>query len=107
MPIQNHTRKHHTRFLMFLTPIKIAELIQELEKSLQLKVLKLVIEISGRIEVMKQEVSKVVQNKKYTMNYPPKTAGRIMTNCFVCIPQHFNIQESVEKFKIFAEFSND
>ncbi|MBG9453266.1 magnesium transporter [Lysinibacillus sphaericus] len=120
--------KHHTRFLLFLTSVQIAELIQELEKVLQLKVLnKLGIEKSGQVmnlmdnddlasllenlspdkieellSGMKQEESKIVQN---IMNYPPETAGRIMTNRFVWIPQHFTIRESVDKLKIFAEFS--
>lgn len=120
--------KHHTRFLLFLTPEQIAELIQELEKVHQLKILtKLGIEKSGQVmdlmdnddlasllenlspdkieellSGMKQEESKIVQN---IMNYPPETAGRIMTNRFVWIPQHYTVRESVEKLKIFAEFS--
>ncbi|MFE3572979.1 magnesium transporter [Lysinibacillus sp. NPDC059133] len=120
--------KHHTRFLLFLTPEQIAELIQELEKVHQLKVLnKLGIEKSGQVmdlmdnddlasllenlspdkieellSGMKQEESKIVQN---IMNYSPETAGRIMTNRFVWIPQHYTIRESVDKLKTFAEFS--
>lgn len=120
--------KHHTRFLLFLDSEQIAELIQELEKVHQLKILsKLGIEKSGHVmdlmdnddlasllenlspekieellSGMKQEESKIVQN---IMNCPPETAGRIMTNRFVWIPQHYTVRESVEKLKIFAEFS--
>lgn len=104
--------KHHTRFLLLLDSEQIAELIQEVEKVHQLKILsKLGIEKSGHVmdlmdnddlaslledlspgkieellSGMKQEESKIVQN---IMNYPPETAGRIMTNRFVWIPQHY------------------
>ncbi|MEB2631735.1 magnesium transporter [Peribacillus frigoritolerans] len=120
--------KHHTRFLLLLDSEQIAELIQEVEKVHQLKILsKLGIEKSGHVmdlmdnddlaslledlspgkieellSGMKQEESKIVQN---IMNYPTETAGRIMTNRFVWIPQHYSVRESVEKLKIFAEFS--
>ena len=120
--------KHHTRFLLLLDSEQIAELIQEVEKVHQLKILsKLGIEKSGHVmdlmdnddlaslledlspgkieellSGMKQEESKIGQN---IMNYPPETAGRIMTNRFVWIPQHYSVRESVEKLKIFAEFS--
>lgn len=120
--------KHHTRFLLFLTPEQIAELIQEVEKVHQLNILtKLGIEKSGQVmdlmenddlasllenlspdkieellSGMEQEESKIVQN---IMNFPPETAGRIMTNRFVWIPQHYSVRESVDKLKIFAEFS--
>jgi len=120
--------KHHTRFLLLLDSEQIAELIQEVEKVHQLNILsKLGIEKSGHVmdlmdnddlaslledlspgkieellSGMKQEESKIGQN---IMNYPPETAGRIMTNRFVWIPQHYSVRESVEKLKIFAEFS--
>ncbi|MEX6700671.1 magnesium transporter [Peribacillus frigoritolerans] len=120
--------KHHTRFLLLLDSEQIAELIQEVEKVHQLKILsKLGIEKSGHVmdlmdnddlaslledlspvkieellSGMKKEESKIVQN---IMNYPPETAGRIMTNRFVWIPQHYSVREAVEKLKIFAEFS--
>ncbi|QDQ02403.1 magnesium transporter [Lysinibacillus fusiformis] len=121
-------KKHHTRFLFFLIPKQIAELIQELEKEHQLRVLnKLGIEQSGQVmdlmenddlasllenlspdkiekllSGMKREESKIVQN---IMNYPSETAGRMMTNRFVWIPQHYTVREAVDKLKVFAEFS--
>jgi magnesium transporter len=120
--------KHRTRFLLFLTSEQIAQLIQELDREQQLKVLtKLGIEKSGQVmdlmenddlasllehlsadkieellSGMKTEESQIVQN---IMNYPPETAGRLMTNRFVWIPQHFTVREAVDKLKIFAEFS--
>lgn len=90
--------KHHTRFLLLLDSEQIAELIQEVEKVHQLKILsKLGIEKSGHVmdlmdnddlaslledlspgkieellSGMKQEESKIVQN---IMNYPLKRQG--------------------------------
>ncbi|RBP91449.1 magnesium transporter [Cytobacillus firmus] len=120
--------KHHTRFLLLLSPKQIADLIQELEKPFQLEILtKLGIEKSGHVmdlmdnddlaslledlspakleellSGMKEEESQIVQN---IMNYPPETAGRLMTNRFVWIPQHFTVRETVDKLKGFAEYS--
>jgi magnesium transporter len=120
--------KHHTRFLILLYPEQIADLIQELDQKMQLKVLVyLGIEKSGPIldlmdnddlaslldglsqkEIktllsgMKQEESQIVQN---LMTYPPESAGRIMTNRFVWIPQHYSVRDTVEKMKQYAEFS--
>ncbi len=125
---KNLPEKHRTRFLLFMDSKQIAELIEELDKELQLEVLtKLGIEKSGQVmdlmdnddlasllqhlspdkieellSGMKNEESKIVQN---IMNYPPETAGRLMTNRFVWIPQHFTIRETVDKIKVFAEFS--
>ncbi|GAA0360069.1 magnesium transporter [Bacillus horti] len=125
---ENMPEKHHTRFLLFSHPEQIADLVQELDKPMQLELLlKLGIEKSGqvldlmdnddlaqlldglsseRIEEllsgMKQEESEIVQNM---MNYPPETAGRLMTNRFVWIPQHYTVRETVDKLKSFAGFS--
>jgi magnesium transporter len=125
---KNLPEKHRTRFLLFMDSQQIAELIEELDKGYQLEVLtKLGIEKSGQVmdlmdnddlasllqdlspdkieellSGMKNEESKIVQN---IMNYPPETAGRLMTNRFVWIPQHFTIRETVDKIKVFAEFS--
>lgn len=124
----NLPEKHHLRLLLFMTPDQIADLIQELENEQQLEVLsKLSVEKSGQImdlmdnddlasllqdlspekikellSNMKHEESKIVQN---IMNYPPETAGRLMTNRFVWISQNFTVREAVEKLKMFAEFS--
>ena len=120
--------KHYTRFLLYLSSVQIAELIQELEEEYQLKVLvKLGIEKSGQVmdlmdnddlasllgnlssdkieellSGMKEEESTIVQN---IMNYPPETAGRLMTNRFVWISQHYTVRDAVNKLKTFAEYS--
>jgi magnesium transporter len=121
-------KKHHIRYLQYLHPEQIAELIQELDKKLQLEVLvHLGIDKSGPImdlmdnddlaslleglsedniqtllSGMKKEESQIVQNM---MNYPPESAGRLMTNRFVWIPQHYTVRQTVEKMKQYAEFS--
>ncbi|MDZ5471589.1 magnesium transporter [Bacillus sp. 31A1R] len=125
---ENLPEKHHTRFLIYLTADQIADLIQELEHDFQLEVLgKLGVEKSGevmnlmdnddlasllenlspsRIEEllsgMKIEESQIVKD---IMNYPPETAGRLMTNRFVWIPQYYSVREAVDKLKSFAEYS--
>lgn len=121
-------QKHHTKFLLYMNADQIADLIQELDKELQLEVLTMLgIEKSGEImdlmdnddlaslledlsptkieqllSGMKKEESQIVLD---LMNYPPETAGRLMTNRFVWIPQNYSIRETVEKLKVFAEFS--
>ncbi|CAM3646738.1 magnesium transporter [Cytobacillus oceanisediminis] len=120
--------KHHPRFLLYMTPEQIAELIQELEQQHQARVLSLLgIEKSGEVldlmdnddiaallegmsaermeellSGMKLEESRIV---KSIMKYPPETAGRLMTNRFVWIPQHYTVRDTVEKIKSFAEYS--
>ncbi|MDF0726493.1 magnesium transporter [Cytobacillus sp. S13-E01] len=121
-------QKHHTKFLLFMQPEEIADLIQELDKDNQLEILtKLGIEKSGHVmdlmdnddlaslledlspdkieellSGMEREESRIVQN---IMNYQPETAGRLMTNRFVWIPQHYTVREAADKLKVFAEFS--
>lgn len=51
---------------------------------------------------MEAEESKAVQ---LLMNYPAETAGRIMTNRYVWIPQHYTVQDAVVKLKSFAEIA--
>ncbi|MEN8700553.1 magnesium transporter [Bacillus infantis] len=120
--------KHRSRFILLLDPEQIADLLEELERDEQYGVLvKLGVEKSGqvmdlmdnddlallleglspeRIEEllagMKQEESQIVQS---IMNYPPETAGRIMTNRFVWIPESYTVSETVAKMKSFAVFS--
>jgi magnesium transporter len=120
--------KHQIRFLLFLNNDQLADLVQELDKDLQLDVLgKLGIEKSGQImdlmdnddladffhqlssekieaylSGMKQEESKAVQD---LMKYPPETAGRIMTNRYVWIPRHYTVRDAIDKLKSFAEIA--
>jgi magnesium transporter len=121
--------KHRNRFLLHLKINQIADLIEELEDSaLQLNILnKLGIEQTGHVldemdnddlaslldtlspeliqdllSGMKKEESEAVQQ---LMSYSPETAGRLMTNRFVWIRDHFTVRQTVEKIKYFAEYS--
>ncbi|MCP8615424.1 magnesium transporter [Salirhabdus salicampi] len=120
--------KQQVQFLLLLETEQLADLIQELDKEKQLEVLtKLGIEKSAKVmdlmdnddiasmigeldeeqvetllSGMKTEESKIVQN---LMNYPPETAGRLMTNRFVWIPKHYTVRQTVEKLKSFAELA--
>ena len=120
--------KHRGRYLSFLTVEDITDLMGELEKEEQLIVLNkvgkekaanvmnkmdnddlaaLLEEMEPKLKEqlllsMEEEESEAV---KVLMNYPPETAGRIMTNRFVWIPQHYTVQEAVVKLKSFAEIA--
>lgn len=120
--------KHRTRFLIFLNIDLLADLIQELSKEKQIEILnKLGLEKKGKVldemdnddvaslledlspkkiaallAGMKKEESKIVQD---IMNYPPETAGRLMTNRFVWIRNYYSVREAVDKLKSFAEFA--
>ncbi|UOE96290.1 magnesium transporter [Alkalihalobacillus sp. LMS39] len=122
--------KHHHKFLLFLTPQQIADLIQELESDMQIEILhKLGIERSSNImnlmdnddladllselsvdriqeflEGMKQEESQTVRD---LMSYPPDTAGGLMTNQFIWIKEYHTVREAVDKLKHYASFSEN
>ncbi|WP_456275742.1 magnesium transporter [Bacillus sp. AK128] len=120
---------HRNQYLLHLDINQLADLIEELEeRELQLEVLNtLGIEKTGQIldemdnddlavlldslspdlsknllSGMKKEEIDAVQ---HLMSYPPETAGRLMTNRFVWIRDHSTVRETVEKIKIFAEYS--
>ena len=120
--------KHKGRFLLFLKFDVLADLMEELDKEEQLGLLNILgIEKSSKVldlmdnddlalllqelspekkdsllSGMKVEESNAVQD---IMNYPPETAGRIMTNRFVWIRSYFTVREAVDKFKVFAEYA--
>ncbi|MEH7123255.1 magnesium transporter [Bacillus sp. JJ1532] len=120
--------KHKTRFLLYMNVDRLADLIQELSKEDQLEVLnKLGIEKTGEVldlmdnddlalllddlspekiasllSGMKKSESKIVQD---IMNYPPETAGRLMTNRFVWIRDYYTVMDAVGKLKSFVEFA--
>lgn len=120
--------KHKRRFLLYLNIDSLADLMQELSKEDQLDVLnKLGIEKSAKVldemdnddlasllddlspekitillSKMKKEESDIVQD---IMNYPPETAGRLMTNRFVWIRDYYSTREAVAKLKTFADFA--
>ncbi|MFG6146949.1 magnesium transporter [Halobacillus sp. B23F22_1] len=125
---QHLPEKHRNKFLLYLPIAQLTELMRELKQEDQLNILqKLGIEKSSKVldlmenddlaslltdlepekieellSEMKDEESQVVQN---LMNYPPETAGRIMNNRYVWIPQHYTVREAVEKLKDFAELA--
>ncbi|WP_428910537.1 magnesium transporter [Niallia sp. Krafla_26] len=120
--------KHRTRFLLHLKINVIADLIQELGWEEQLEVLNrlgidrknkvldemdnddlasLLDELSPEkmeslLAGMKKEESQIVQD---IINYPPETAGRLMTNRFVWIRDYYTVRDAVDKLKSFAEFA--
>ncbi len=125
---KNLPHKHRYRFLSFLLPKQIADLIQELDLDMQADVLqKLGIEKSSTVmdlmenddladllnelsvekikeflSVMKKEESQIVQN---LMKYPAETAGGIMTNRYIWIRSYYTVREAVDKFKTFAKYA--
>lgn len=125
---ESFPEKHKTRFLLFLTPHLLADLLEELDTEEQHEVLnKLGIEKTGKVldlmdnddlaslleelspekiasllSGMKKEESKIVRD---IMNYPPETAGRLMTNRFVWIRNYYTVREAVGKLQSFAEFA--
>ncbi|RJE87788.1 magnesium transporter [Paenibacillus sp. 1011MAR3C5] len=54
------------------------------------------------LDYMKKEEVIAVQ---HLMAYAPETAGRIMTNRYVWIPSHYNVRDTVDKLKDFAEIA--
>ncbi|MTH54321.1 magnesium transporter [Bacillus mangrovi] len=120
--------KHYARFLSFMTVDDITALIQELERPYQLALFNKVGKAKGvqvmnkmdnddlaqlleeldaelkeqLLSSMEQKESEAVQT---LMNYPPETAGRIMTNRYVWIPKHYTVRDAVSKLKSFAEIA--
>ncbi|WP_026574175.1 magnesium transporter [Bacillus sp. UNC438CL73TsuS30] len=120
--------KHKAKFLLFLKNDLLANLMEELDKDEQLEVLnKLGIEKSSKVldlmdnddlalllhELSPEKMDSLLSGMKAEestavkgiLNYPPETAGRIMTNRFVWIRNYFSVREAVDKLKIFAEFA--
>jgi magnesium transporter len=58
--------------------------------------------IASFLSGMKKSESQAVQD---IMNYPPETAGRLMTNRFVWIRDYYTVMDAVGKLKSFAEFA--
>ncbi|GAB6926549.1 magnesium transporter [Paenibacillus sp. JCM 10914] len=54
------------------------------------------------IRGMSAEESRFIRNM---MKYPPETAGRIMTNRYVWIPQHYTVTEVVQKLKTYVSIT--
>ncbi|MDN4523750.1 magnesium transporter [Fictibacillus fluitans] len=122
--------KHRHKFLTFLTTRQLAALIQELDSDLQVEILhKLGIERSSHImnEMENDDLADLLSNFSFDeiqdflasmradesrtvqslMQYPADSAGGIMTNRFVWIPQMFTVRDAVEKLKTFAGFAEN
>ena len=125
---QQLPEKHKVRFLTYLTIEQLTALIQELNQEMQLEVLQKIgveksakvmdrmdnddlaslfdemdPEIKGRfLAKMNKEESTAVQD---LMKYEAETAGRLMTNRYVWIPQEYTVREVVDKLKSFAELA--
>ncbi|NLP52229.1 magnesium transporter [Bacillus sp. RO1] len=125
---QQLPEKHKVRFLTYLTIEQLTALIQELNQELQLEVLQKIgveksakvmdrmdnddlatlfdemdPEVKGRfLAKMNKEESSAVQD---LMKYEAETAGRLMTNRYVWIPQEYTVREVVDKLKSFAELA--
>ncbi|WP_404431712.1 magnesium transporter [Sutcliffiella horikoshii] len=125
---QQLPEKHKVRFLTYLTIEQLTALIQELNQELQLEILqKIGVEKSAKVmdrmdnddlvslfdemdpevksrflEKMNKEESSAVQD---LMKYEAETAGRLMTNRYVWIPQEYTVREVVDKLKSFAELA--
>jgi len=115
-------------FIVSLSIEELAELIQALNKLEQLEVLgELGLERSTEVlelmnsdnlvqlltdlkqekieellSGMKQEDSAIVQN---LLKYPPETAGRMMNDQYVSIPETYTVRDTVDKLKDYAELA--
>jgi magnesium transporter len=125
---QQLPEKHKVRFLTYLTIDQLTALIGELNQELQLEILqKIGVDKSAKVmdlmdnddlaalfdemdpeikgaflSKMNKEESSAVQD---LMKYEAETAGRLMTNRYVWIPQEYTVQEVVDKLKSFAELA--
>ncbi|WP_368653468.1 magnesium transporter [Ornithinibacillus sp. 4-3] len=120
--------KHHYKYLLHLSIDQITDMIQELDQEQQLDIIHklgtekstLILDlmenddlatllkdldqekIDELLSEMKQEESSIIQSM---MNYPVETAGRIMNDRYVWIPQHYTVQEAIDKLKHFADLA--
>lgn len=125
---QQLPEKHRVRFLTYLTIDQLTALIQELNQEQQLEVLqKIGVDKSAKVmdrmdnddlASLFDEMDPVIQeaflskmNKAEStavqdlMKYEAETAGRLMTNRYVWIPQEYTVREVVDKLKSFAELA--
>jgi magnesium transporter len=122
------SEKHRQSFLIYLEPEQIAGMLQELDIKYQHDVLqRLGIEKSSTImdlmdnddladllnelsvENLQEYLNAMEQSEALTvqslMQYPPDTAGGLMTNRFVWIRSYFTVREAVDKFKAYSKFA--
>lgn len=108
----NLPEKHHQRFLLFIKTEhlnklgvnKSVEIINLMDKDDLANLLedfdptRKELFLSG----MNQKESIAVQD---LMNYPPETAGRLMTNRYVWIRHYYTVKDAIDKLKAFAEIA--
>ncbi|HOV68830.1 MAG TPA: magnesium transporter [Clostridia bacterium] len=120
--------KYKQKFLYYLSTEELTSLIQELDKDLQLEALnKLSKQKSSQVldlmenddivellsDLTDENVNEILSNMKAEestvvkklMNYPPESAGRIMTDRYVWVRQHYTVREAIDKLKEFAEIA--
>ncbi|AMQ04551.1 magnesium transporter [Sporosarcina psychrophila] len=122
---ENLPVKHRPLFLEFLTLDELTGLLRHLSQDDQLRALRTIgparstdildlmknddlafllsglpqKEADALIAEMKQEEMDIIRQ---IMNYPPKTAGRAMTNRFVWIHKSYSVERAVKKLKSYA-----
>jgi magnesium transporter len=125
---QQLPEKHRVRFLTYLTIDQLTALIQELNQEFQLEVLrKIGVDKSAKVmdrmdnddlaslfDEMDPDIKEAFLSKmnkaestavQDLMKYEPETAGRLMTNRYVWIPQEYTVREVVDKLKSYAELA--
>ncbi len=120
--------KRRPLFVEFLSKEKLTDLLRHLNKEEQLHVLRTIgptrstdiLEMMRNNELAfllsglpKTQVEKLIaemkkeemENLLHIMNYPPKTAGRTMTNRYLWIHTSYSVEQSIKKMKHFANLS--
>jgi len=125
---KNLPTKHRPLFLEFLSQIQLTGILRHLSQDEQLHVLR-TIEPTRATEILdlmesddlafllagltSEEVEQLISEMKqeeldvivHMMNYPPKTAGRVMTNRYIWVNQTYTVERAVAKLKEFPVFS--
>lgn len=116
------------RFVAFLPVKQTTDLVQELEQDRQIELLanlepdksKQVLDLMDNddladllAEVGEEEKQRLLSGMdreesaavRSLMQYPPQTAGRIMTDRYVWIPRHYTVRDAMAKLREFAELA--
>lgn len=122
--------KHWNKFLLMMEPKQLAELVQEMDQPVQADIVRrLGVKTSSEVmnlmerddladflnelsvdaleellSAMKREDSQHIQS---LMQYPPETAGGLMTNQYVWIRNYYTVQEAVDKLRSFANMAEN
>ncbi|MFC4713645.1 magnesium transporter [Planococcus dechangensis] len=125
---QRLPEKHRERFLLHLNIRQLTELMQELHRSDQVRLLeRMPIDQSTKVldlmdnddlvsllsdlepNLIEELLSRMNRDEssyiQKTMSYPPETAGRIMNNRYVWIPRYYTIRQAIDKIREFAEIA--